>query len=197
LPEIERLLDGNEKILWTNKPVKKAFIMPALGSVPFGLFFLGFSIFFLFGVSSAGAPGFFALFVLLFVLIAVGLTFGPSLWQLLRYRNTEYVITDRRIITQTGAVGLDTRFVDFQKIQEVYVKIGIFDRLFGTGSVYVMTAGAPNFSPAMGPYGYGFGGAYGFRPSLAALKDPYDVQKLLQEAIERSRGAKSFKETML
>jgi membrane protein YdbS with pleckstrin-like domain len=193
---VDRLLNENEKIIWSGKPVKKAFVLPALGSVPFGLFFLGFSIFFLLGVSSTGAPGLFTIFPLLFVAIAIGLTFGPSLWQLLRYRNTEYVITDRRIITQTGAVGLDTRFVEFEKIQEVFVKIGVFDRLFGTGSVYIMTAGSSNFNPSTGPYTYGFGGMYGFRPNLAALKDPYDVERLLQEAVERKRTNKSSMENV-
>jgi len=83
---------------------------------------------------------------------------------------------------------LDTRFVDFDKIQEVYVKIGVIDRLFGTGSLYAMTAGSSNFGPQSGPYGYGFGGMYGFRPSLAALEEPYQVQKLLQEAVENSKA---------
>jgi hypothetical protein len=30
---------------------------------------------------------------------------------------------------------------------------------------------------------------HGFRPSLAALKEPYQVQKLLQEAVESSKAA--------
>jgi hypothetical protein len=59
-----------------------------------------------------------------------------------------------------------------------------------------MTAGSNSFNPSMGPYAYGFGSMYGFRPNLGALKDPYDVQKLLQEAVERSRAAKSFKENV-
>jgi uncharacterized membrane protein YdbT with pleckstrin-like domain len=182
-------LNANEKVLWSGKPEKKAFVLPVLGFVPFGLFFLGFSIFWMWGAFSAGAPDFFTVFGLPFVVAGFGITVGPLVWQLLRYRNTEYVITDKRIITQTGAVGLDTRFVDFDKIQEVYVKIGIIDRLFGTGSLYAMTAGSSNFGPAMSPYGYGFGGMHGFRPSLAALKEPYQVQKLLQEAVESSKAA--------
>ncbi len=96
------------------------------------------------------------------------------------------MITDKRIITQTGAIGLDTRFVDFEKVQEVYVQIGWIDRLFGTGSVYAMTAGFSGFSPR-GGYGYGYGSYAGNRPSLSALEEPYEVQKLLQEAIETSK----------
>jgi len=190
LSKLDKLLNANEKVLWSGKPVKKAFILPALGSIPFGLFFLGFFIFWLWGASSAGAPAFFTLFGLPFILVGFGITFDPSVWQLMRYRNTEYMITDKRIITQTGAIGLDTRFVDFDKIQEVYVKIGIFDRLFGTGTLYAMTAGFSSFGPS-GSYGYGYGGMHGFRPSLAALKEPYQVQKLLQEAIENSGATKS------
>jgi len=44
----------------------------------------------------------------------------------------------------------------------------------------------------MTPYGYGFGGNYGFRPSLAALREPYQVQKLLQEAVEKSKAVTKF-----
>ena len=124
-------------------------------------------------------------------MIGIGIAFGPFLFQLLRYRNTEYMITDKRIITQTGAIGLDTRFVDFEKVQEVYVQIGVIDKLFGTGSLYAMTAGFSGFVPRGGyGYGYGYGGFAGNRPSLAALKEPYEVQKLLQEAIEKSKKEK-------
>ena len=189
MSKLERLLNPQERILWSGRPEKKAFVLPATAAIPFGLIFLSFAIFWMWGAASAGAPDFFTLFGLPFVLVGFAITIGPLLWQILRYRNTEYMITDKRIITQTGAIGLDTRFVDFDKIQEVYVKIGIIDRLFGTGNLYAMTAGYSGFGPATSPYGYGFGGGYGFRPSLAALKEPYQVQKLLQEAIERSKAA--------
>ena len=165
-------------------------MLRGLISIPFGLIFVGFAIFWMWTAASMGAPGFFYLTGLLPVLIGCGIVFGPSLWQLLRYRNTEYAITDKRVITQTGAIGLDTRFVDFDKVQEVYVQIGVMDRLFGTGSVHAMTAGFSGFGPR-GGYGYGYGGFVGNRPSLSALKEPYKVQKLLQEAIEKSKKNKT------
>ena len=186
LSRLDRLLNADERVLWSGKPVRKAFILRGLVSIPFGLIFLGFAIFWMWTASSAGAPVFFSLFGLPFVLIGFAVAFGPALFQLLRYRNTVYIITDKRIITQTGAIGLDTRFVDFEKVQEVYVQIGVMDRLFGTGSLYAMTAGFSGFVPR-GGYGYGYGGFAGGRPSLSALKEPYEVQKLLQEAIEQSK----------
>jgi uncharacterized membrane protein YdbT with pleckstrin-like domain len=183
---LDKHLRANENVLWSGKPVKKAFILPALGAIPFGLFFLGFSIFWMWGAASTGAPDFFTLFGLPFVIIGLAIAFGPSVWQLMKYQNTEYMITNQRVITQTGAIGLDTRFVDFDKIQEVYVQVGVMDRLFGTGTVYALTAGFTGFVP-MGRYGYG--GLQGLRPSLSALKEPYEAQKLLQEAIANAKTA--------
>lgn len=186
MSKLDKHLRANEKVLWSGKPVKKAFILPALGSIPFGLFFLGFFIFWMWGAASAGALDFFTLFGLPFLLIGFGITIGPSVWQLMKYRNTEYMITNQRVITQTGAIGLDTRFVDFDKIQEVYVQVGLMDKLFGTGTVYALTAGFTGFVPT-GRYGYG--GMQGLRPNLSALKEPYEVQKLLQEAIANAKPA--------
>jgi len=183
---VDKLLSANEKIVWRGKPVKKAFLLSGLMAIPIGLIFLSFFIFWMWSTASMGAPFSFIIFGLPVLGIGLAVTLGPFLLQILRYRNTEYVITDKRIITQTGAIGLDTRFVDFEKVQEVYVQIGWIDRLFGTGSVYAMTAGFSGFSPR-GGYGYGYGSYAGNRPSLSALEEPYEVQKLLQEAIETSK----------
>ena len=79
------------------------------------------------------------------------------------------MITDQRLITQTGVIGLDTRFIDLDKIQEVHVNVGFIDKIFGTGTLIVVTAG------------------FVFRgltyPAIAALGEPYAVQKLLHESM--------------
>lgn len=51
-----------------------------------------------------------------------------------------YMITDQRIITQTGAIGVDTRFVELNKIQ-VYVRVDWLDKIYGAGSIIAVTAG--------------------------------------------------------
>lgn len=166
-------------MLWTSKPVRMAFLLYTWSSIPFGLLFLGFSLFWTWGAYSARGSDSFYLFGLIFVLIGAGITFGPTIWQLASYRNTEYMITDRRTITQTGAVGVDTRFVSLDRVQEIYVKIGLIDKMFGTGSVYALTAGYSALGSG--------DGTMGSRPSLRALKEPYQVQKLLQQAMEQAR----------
>ncbi len=185
-------LRSNEKVLWQGKPIKKAFIFSS-GFFPatiFGLFFLiVFLVFFLPSFFLAGFPEFFVLLpALLFLIIPLLLILGPIIWALLAYSKTEYVITDQRLITQSGAIGVDTRFVDLEKIQEVYVRIGLFDRLFGTGNIMASTAGQV-FVGYGG--GYGYGGSFALRPSIAAIKEPYEIQTLLQEAIRNIKQNKS------
>ncbi len=164
----------------------KAFLFSSglFPAIIFGLFIL--VVFFSFVLSPLFMFGVFFLdpIMLIFLIVPVLLIFGPFIWSFLAYKNTEYLLSDKRLITQTGAIGLDTRFVDLDRIQEVYVRVGVLDRLFGTGSIMASTAGQTFFGM---PQGSGWGGAYGMRPSLAALKEPYEVQKLLEEAIREAK----------
>jgi uncharacterized membrane protein YdbT with pleckstrin-like domain len=114
-----------------------------------------------------------------FFLVGFFLSFGSIMTNFFAYRNTVYIITDKRVIVQTGAIGLDTQFIELDKIQEVYVNTGFIDRLFGTGSIFVTTAGNIFLS--------GAGRSSRFRPSLAALRDPYEVYKVLQGAIQENK----------
>ena len=169
MSELSKHLKKDEKLIWSGKPAKAPFIVGGLVVSAFGLLWLSFSIFAMSMAVSSGDLGFVTLFLLLFVLIGFGLTLGPPITMIFRYRNTKYVITDQRLITQTGAIGLDTRFIELDKIQEVHVNVSFIDKIFGTGTLIVVTAG------------------FVFRgltyPAIIALREPYAVQKLLQEAM--------------
>jgi uncharacterized membrane protein YdbT with pleckstrin-like domain len=154
------------------------FIVPGLAAIPFGLFFMGFSFFWMMMASRAPVP--FWLFGVIFFFVGFVVSFGGPIGLLMAYKNTEYMITDQRIIIQTGAIGIDTRFLNLDKIQEVYIKVGLIDRIFGTGTVLVTTAG--QYVYLGGP-----GNIVGTRPSFTALKEPYEVQNILQEALGKMR----------
>ena len=153
-------------------------------------------------------------------IMLVGWGFGvivvPPIWQLKKYPNTEYMITDQRLIIQTWTIGLRTWFAHFGEIKEVGVKIGLADKQLGTGTVYPITSSYP-FPPGK-KFWYTEGGmgrtrelhnpATGkyeefsemqlwrktnFRPCLSALKEPYAVQKLLQKAVENAQQLKPDK----
>ncbi|MEM3566531.1 MAG: PH domain-containing protein [Candidatus Bathyarchaeia archaeon] len=124
------------------------------------------------------APPFpFMFFTAFFIVLGLCISIGPLAMELLRYRNTEYAITNQRLIAQTGAIGLDTRFVELDKIQEVYVTVGLLDRVYGTGSIIAVTAG---YVPVETRIHHGVL----VRPAFRAVKNPYEVQRLLQEAIK-------------
>ena len=188
MSHISRLLHPNEKILWQGKPVFKAFVFAGhnIGLFIFGLVFMAFPLFFFFLTIQSGAPApplIFNLFPLLFVLIGFGIAFGTPISSILAYGNTEYAITNQRLIIQTGALSLKTRFIEFEKIQEVNIKIGLFDKLFGSGGIYADTA-----SSVRGWTQYrGYGNYNVNHPDLMALKEPYKVHKILQQAMEDHR----------
>jgi uncharacterized membrane protein YdbT with pleckstrin-like domain len=179
--ESSKYLETDEKIIWSGKPVKAPFILKGLSVSAFGFVWLSFSMFTMWLMmfppigATVGDLGLGTLVLLVFVLIGFGLTLGPPIPTILRYRKTKYIITNRRLITQTGVIGLDTRFVDLDKIQEVHVKVGLGDKIFGTGSLMVVTAGFV-FMGVTRPY-----------CCFVGLKEPYAVQKLLQEAMRAKR----------
>jgi len=182
MSQLSRYLRQDEKILWSGKPDLIPFVFSAgyaLFSI-LGLVWLVFAFFMLFNMASLGAPFLpFVIFGLFFALTGISIVLGPFLAELLRYRNTEYAITNQRLITQTGIIGLDTRFVELDKIQEVYVNVGFLDKIYGTGSIIAVTAGYVPVGTTS-PYGMAV------RPAFKAVKNPYEVQKLLQEAVRKS-----------
>jgi len=180
LSQLSKHLRANEKVLWSGKPVMMPFILTGgvLVGFMFGIFFMVLSASaFSYTFTFPRVPLPIVALFLFFFLIVFFVAFGPIIYNLLRYSNTEYMITNQRMVTQTGAIGLDTRFVDLEKIQEVYVRIDIIDKIFGTGSLHASTAAG----------WVGYGTRYSFRPTLDSLKDPYNVQRILQEAIEKAR----------
>jgi uncharacterized membrane protein YdbT with pleckstrin-like domain len=146
-------------------------MMKGYASSVFGLVWLSFSLFaiylFLWANPFQGFELIPTVALSLFVLIGVGLTVGPTVWQVMRYKHTHYMITNQRLITQTGAIGVDTRFINLDHIQEVYINVSFVDKLFGTGSLIVVTAGLPFL-----------GRMY---PVMIGLKEPYQIQQRLQE----------------
>jgi uncharacterized membrane protein YdbT with pleckstrin-like domain len=179
--ESSKYLETDENIIWSGKPVKAMFILKGLSVSAFGFVWLSFSMLAMWLMifppigATVGDSRLGTLVLLVFVLIGFGLTLGPPIPTILRYRKTKYIITNRRLITQTGVIGLDTRFVDLDKIQEVHVKVGLGDKIFGTGSLMVVTAGFV-FMGVTRPY-----------CCFVGLKEPYAVQKLLQEAMRAKR----------
>jgi membrane protein YdbS with pleckstrin-like domain len=62
------------------------------------------------------------------------------LWGILRYRNEEYLITNRRLIHAEGVVNKKTTDSSLEKINDAVLTESVFGRMFGFGDLDVLTA---------------------------------------------------------
>jgi membrane protein YdbS with pleckstrin-like domain len=62
------------------------------------------------------------------------------LWSILRFRNEEYLITNRRIIHAEGVINKKTTDSSLEKINDAVLTESFFGRMFGFGDLDVLTA---------------------------------------------------------
>lgn len=96
------LLDG-EYVVWKGRPEKGNLLTPSdYISIPFGIIFFAFSLFWEFSVLQMGAPFFFPIFGLIFVCVGFYLMIGRFFHQASLKKKTYYVITNKKLIIQQG-----------------------------------------------------------------------------------------------
>ena len=145
---IEDILMEDEEILTTLVPNKKVFILEALlKGLPFVLLWAAFDVFFIVNIINSPATkesGFpIAPILIVFFLLhlmPVWLYVGRVVKRVAGYKNIQYVFTDKRVITRSGIIGIDFKFIYFTDIQALDVKVGILDRLFKVGDLVIRSA---------------------------------------------------------
>lgn len=158
--ELDKVLEKNEKVLWEGVPKFLPFVFT--GSQ------VGFSGIILFAAAIpllllASKTLWFL--ILLFLIMGVVMLIWFPLYKLFLFRKTYFMITQKRILIQTGIIGRDFGSIDFDKITSMAVFVGFFDVLFGnkSGSIAIGTAGL-------------------FRPYLISnIPQPYDVFRILKK----------------
>ncbi|MBQ4600827.1 MAG: hypothetical protein IJB17_04280 [Oscillospiraceae bacterium] len=92
-----------EQILWRGKPEQGNLVTGRDAfMIPFSIVWCGFAVFWFVSVLVSGAPVFFALFGIPFVVMGLYLVFGRFLWTAHMRKQTQYVITNRKIIRKRG-----------------------------------------------------------------------------------------------
>lgn len=175
--ELSQILNKNEKVLWEGTPQFGPYVARII-SVGLAIAFFISLVFVPVGASllfdslidpleiliPLSVP-----FIILFGIFGIGTGYA-----LLVYDHIYYVITDKRVILQGGLIGRDYKIVDFDKIQNAEVNVGVFDKLFGnsSGTISIATAGT---------IGYGKYGSYQLPYRLQSVGNPYKVFEHLKQ----------------
>jgi len=164
----EDLWEG-EDILWNGKPERMPFVIRWLPAI-----FLGLAVVVLpmLWITLLNMPQFCLLLSL----------FG-SLWTFIAVRYalcTRYTITNERIILRDGAIGRNS--IGLDDIAEVFVEIGDIDSNVGSIAVKTHKHGFLQEEEDLA-----YPGSKVYR--LHVLSNPYDICKLLEEAIRKYNAA--------
>ena len=118
--EIRRELTGQERIIWTGRPRQGIVTRPSDGfMIPFSLLWGGFAIFWETGVIKSGAPFFFMLWGIPFVLVGLYIIFGRFLVDAKQREGTFYGLTDQRVIIVSGLTSRKVKSLNLRTLSDV------------------------------------------------------------------------------
>lgn len=156
---LDSMVGRNEEILWRGKPSKKCFVLESVIN-PFMFFALVWLVIdltimatFLFlgetvkvnGQIVHGSRG--AYFMIPFFalhMMPVWIYLGSVVMTFKRYRNTEYIVTDKGVYVSGGVFHYTTQMKPFAEISRVQVHRGIFDQRLGVGDVILDSMSTPS-----------------------------------------------------
>ncbi len=175
------MLDPSEKIVWRGKPSKTTYLSLAFGGIPFALFFLFFALIFhvFFGFHLLEPP------VLMLIAVAIGLIIIPPFWRLKKFTNEEYMITNQRLLIKSGITRDNIWFVELDKIKEIIVKKGFFDKIFSTTKIYPITAFYP-YAPKSYWYDTSHWSGFKYIPPWKRVKKVYNLAEGKYEEVPQS-----------
>ena len=147
--DLEAMISQGEQVFWRGKPQKKCFIFESIFNplLPFAIIWAAFDIGFIVNSSKAasetGAGSAIGSFMLVFFalhLMPVWIYLAGVLLSVRRYKNTEYIVTDKGIYISGGAFTYSCQMKPFAELSNVTIHRGIFDQTFGVGDVVLSTS---------------------------------------------------------
>jgi Bacterial PH domain len=136
-PEFESVTEPGEKILWQGKPVFVPFMLHAIPILGLGMFWGAFYL----GLDSAASgnaappPTPYLIIFLIMRSFPVWGSFLYVIYLVQVYGNTLYGYTNRRMLMRSGLFATSFKSIDYDRIQELDVTVGLLDRLFDVGTV--------------------------------------------------------------
>lgn len=170
------LMEG-EKVLWSAKPKRSAFIINRiLVMMPFALIWLLFDSMFIIPIASTGQIKEILYFIIPFFalhLMPVWVWIGNSITANKKWKNTKYYVTDKRIIIQTGIIGASYETIYYKDIKNVSLEIGIIDKILKVGDVYIDTGEVRRIK----------NGTQSVKHAMLDIENPYEIYPKLQKIV--------------
>jgi len=153
--EIERELSSGERLLWSGQPRRGLRLRSSDAVViPCSLLWCGFAIFWEASVVTKGAPFFFMLWGIPFILVGLYIVFGRFFLDARTRGRTFYGITSERIIIVSGLFSRQTKTLQLRTLSD----ISLTERSDRSGSItfgpqHPMAQRLPSGWPGVGQYG--------------------------------------------
>lgn len=151
--DLEAMIGQGEQIFWRGKPQKKCFIFECIFNPMLfvALIWAGFDLMYIVSANKSPAGNvnsgmgnfmlvFFALHLMPVWLYLLGVIFSFR-----KYKNTEYIVTDKGIYLSGGIFTYSCQMKSFAELSNVNIHRGIFDQMFGVGDVILTSANLVQF----------------------------------------------------
>jgi len=118
--EMERELSSGERLLWSGQPQRGLRLRSSDAfMIPFSLLWCGFAIFWESSVITKGAPFFFMLWGIPFVLVGLYIVFGRFFVDARTRGRTFYGVTSERIIIVSGLFSRQTKSLPLRTLSDI------------------------------------------------------------------------------
>ena len=163
-----------ERLLWGGRPRPGLRLQRSdLATIPFSVFFFGFSLFWFWSASGGGrsiSP--FSLFGLPFILIGLYMLIGRFFLDAYRRQHTYYGLTDQRLLTVSDAFGRKSTAVSLHNLPSLSLEVG------GDGYGTISVGGPPGI-----PTVFGFSNRDNNQPNVLTLEQ-VEAARVVYEQIQ-------------
>lgn len=171
---ISDILMPDESIIWSGTPKKSAFVINTSARLfPIAFLWLLIDSFFIISIlkgNMIAGPSVKLVIIPFFILhlFPVWLWFGQIITSFTRWKNTEYAVTNKRIIIRNGFIGYDYKSVYYTEINNIHLHVGLIDKLLKVGDIRISLA--DSFEQSL-------------NPTILDIEEPNRVYKLIQKAV--------------
>ena len=132
-------MSPDESVIWEGRPKKSAFILKSFFNflLPISIVWVAVDSVGIFSIFSedAGMERFFLIPFFALHLLPVWLYLGNIIFSFLRYRNTQYLLTDRNLYLSGGIFAKEVRIKPLSRLSNIQSRVGLFDKLCHVGSI--------------------------------------------------------------